>query len=167
VLRWLNKKAASAAERKIEIAPPKSWCRFLHELGAYIGSAKKGTTQSAEAILVYFYWCSKEGKKLDPRVRKYLKAARLRYRKDPKLNIAKALWLVKPERGNPGRVIRKRKKNPRFKRLTLGEEKEAGMIVLDKADDVSEKRAVLDCVEMFGVSERTIRGAAAKVRSGK
>lgn len=143
----------------MQIAPPKSWSRFLYELDVYIGGAKNGLTTSAEAIVVYFYWHSKAGKTLDDRVLKYLEAARRRYCKDPKRKIDKALWLVKSRRGNPGVVV------PKKRRLTPSAHIEAGMMVLNRQKDgTSYDKAIRDVATELRVSINTIKKDAKEQR---
>ena len=149
VLRWLAKRARAKKPQ-----PPK---RFSHELDSYIHHAKKGSTRHALGIVAYFYWADQERTEIDPRVLNFLKAARRRYLRDPRQNIAKALWLVRPRRGNPGGVSAKR-------RLTPEGHIEAALMVREKRLQGSEKRAIADVAAFFNVSPRTVRNAVQRKR---
>jgi hypothetical protein len=138
---------------KLKRQPNELSPRFLRDLPIYLKQAEH-SVQHAGAVVAHFYVASKEGKRVDPRVIDYIDSARERYCRDPIRNIAKALGLVRRNRGNPGGVSAKRRMTPD----AFVEARE--MVQQRRGAGFSEKRAVLDIAELFRVSERTIRKAA-------
>lgn len=130
--------------------------RFPHDLGTAIRLAQQGSIQHASAVAADWYVSVRDGAMIDPRVAAFIRAANVRYRADPRRDIAKALLLVRPKAGNPGGVSKKR-------RLTPGGVTEVGLMLIELRKGMPEKKAVLTVKEIFGVSERTIRAAAKQI----
>lgn len=135
--------------------PSRGWPPLAREVDLYVRLARKGSPRHVLAILQYFAYVFEKSVPVDSRVRRYLDGARRRHRRDPRRDMAKALRLVRAHRGNPGRI-------PYGKRAFTEEEfVELGQMVVEKQRmGWTEKAAVLESMEYFGVKERTAREAA-------
>ena len=137
--------------------------RVVHDIEILASIALLGgAQQQAATVLSYICAASVARKPLEPGVLRYLEVTRERYCVDPKRNIGKALGLVRTTPGNPGRTHSAKRRNTSALMSEIGE-----IVRASTASGQYEKRIVWMLHKQYGLSERTIRIAAAKVRADR
>lgn len=155
---------------KVSVRPPSPLSRFLHELDSHTARAEyrfseerendcpeerskkdNSSVQSASGIVMYY--CASRKRDIDPRVIEFMECARLRYVADSRRDIAKALLLTRPTRGNPGLVPGK------HRRTEALYEEARGIVARLRREGKAEKFAVGEAKEQLGVHANTIRRA--------
>lgn len=128
------------------------------EVALYRALARKGSPAHAWVMVAYFFVATMGGtildnpRIIDARVRRYLERARLRYCKDPKRDIPKALGLGHPGPGKPAGA---------------GDELIADFVRAERDDGSSSEQAHEDAAVHFGKSVRSAQNATEKHRGSR